>query len=65
MVRILQWPNVNFSGHKKWISQAPLDQGVNWYLVSASLIFLGAVCWQPTKQGVPQGDPMLMFLNGA
>ena len=23
--------NVNFSGHKKWISEAPLDQGVNWY----------------------------------
>ena len=25
------WPNVNFSGHMKRISEAPLDQCVNWY----------------------------------
>ena len=31
VVRILHWPNVNFSGHKKWISEAPLYQGMNWY----------------------------------
>ena len=27
-------PNMNFSGHKKWISEAPLDQGVDRYLES-------------------------------
>ena len=31
LVQILHWPNVNFSWHKKWISEAPPDQGVNWY----------------------------------
>ena len=31
IVQILHWPNMNFSGHKKLISKAPLDQGVNWY----------------------------------
>ena len=29
LVLILHLPNVNFSGHKKRISEDPLDQGVN------------------------------------
>ena len=33
---LVQWyrvrlPNVNFVGHKNWISEAPLDQDVHWY----------------------------------
>ena len=31
LVQILSWSIVNFCGYKKWISEAPLDQGVNWY----------------------------------
>ena len=31
MVWILHWPNVNFSGHKKWNSETPLGQSVNRY----------------------------------
>ena len=37
LVRILHWPNVTFSWHKKWTSEAPPDQGVNWYLERAGL----------------------------
>ena len=31
VVRILHWSKLNFPGLKKWISEAPLEQGVNWY----------------------------------
>ena len=29
VIRFLHWPIVNFFGHKKWIFEAPLNEGVN------------------------------------
>ena len=70
VVLILHWSYVNFSGHKKWISEAPLDQV--WYTERVVYVQV-KYSWAPyvdctQKTGVkliPRGDPNASFLMWA
>ena len=63
--------NVNFSGHKKWNSEAPLEQGVIWYFGTPRGLCLckwdipGRRMLTAHRTGseiVPQRDPNTSFL---
>ena len=61
VVRILPWPKVNFSGHKKWISEAPLDQAVNCTL---KVLRLCKIPWRCMLAVHKTGsDPYASFLT--
>ena len=63
-VRVLHWPNMNFSEHKKLISEAPIDQGANW-VVLRKVDSPGRRLLAANKPGVksfPQGNPKTSFL---
>ena len=47
LLRIPHWPNVKSSGYKKWISEAPLYQGVNWWAVRAVSVQVWCSSWVP------------------
>ena len=41
LVRIIHWRHLEFSEHKKYVSEAPFEQGVNWYRERAVSVQVG------------------------